>query len=199
MPEDAQALLVFAHGAGAGHTHKNMDGIACAWAEVGLASLRYNFPFIEAGRRRVDSKPVTLDTIEAAYSYADAEFDLPVFLAGHSFGGRMNSHAVVERNLDPAGLIFCAFPLHQPKKPSVARAEHLTGIVHPMLFLSGTRDDLAEAELLQNVVEGLTDGRLEWLDTANHSYAVLKRSRTNPLPVFDEIADHTIKFVRSIV
>ncbi len=198
-PSDARALLVFAHGAGAGHTHKNMQAIADAWAAVGLATLRYNFPFIEAGKRRVDAKDVTLDCIQAAAEFASQTSDLPLLLAGHSYGGRMNSHAWVERNVRAHGLIFCSFPLHGPKKPSVARAAHLPEINAPMLFLSGTRDDLADARLLEQTVNGLAQARLHWLDTANHSYVVLKRSRTNPVDVFTEIAQYTSAFVDDVL
>lgn len=199
VPDQADALLVFAHGAGAGFDHKNMVSIADAWSRVGLATLRYNFPFIEAGERRVDSKEVTLDCIEAAVSFAGEISDLPVLLAGHSFGGRMNSHAWVERGVRGAGLIFCSFPLHGPKKPKVDRAAHLPEIDAPMLFLSGTRDDLADAQLLQQTVSALPQASLHWLETANHSYTVLKRTRTKAEDVFSEMAGYTADFVQSVL
>ena len=215
MPAQARVLMVFAHGAGAGFAHHNMQSIAQAWAHCGIASLRYNFPFTQAGRRRVDSKAVTLDTIEAALKYArdcarvdaqdssSAHVDLPLFLAGHSYGGRMNSHLVVERESDMTreiqGLVFCSFPLHPSKKPSVERAAHLDQIQLPMQFISGTRDDLADLKLLQTTIDSLKNAQLHTLETANHSYAILKRTRTNPQDVFDELAGVTDQFVSSVL
>ena len=199
-PTSAVAQLVFAHGAGAGYQHKNMQGIAAAWAEQGLASLRFNFPYMQAGKRRVDGKAVAIDAIAAARELAAARSSLPLFLAGHSFGGRMRSHAVAEAGVDCRGLVFCSFPLHQPKKPDVARAAHLGDIAQPMLFLSGTRDDLADADLLKQVVGSLEPrASLHWLETANHSYVVLKRTRTNPAPVFEEMAQATREFVDALI
>lgn len=199
-PAGAVAQLVFAHGAGAGYQHKNMQSIAEAWADQGLASLRFNFPYMQAGKRRVDGKAVAMDTIAAARKLAAARSDLPLFLAGHSFGGRMSSHAVAEAGVDCRGLVFCSFPLHQPKKPDVTRAAHLQEIAQPMLFLSGTRDDLADADLLQEVVDALgARAALHWLETANHSYVVLKRTRANPTPVFEEMARTTREFVDALI
>jgi predicted alpha/beta-hydrolase family hydrolase len=122
-----------------------------------------------------------------------------MFMGGHSFGGRMCSHAVVDSGIDCRGLIFCSFPLHQPKKPSVERAAHLPEVGRPMLFLSGTRDDLAAAEMLEGVVAGLDNARIHWLETANHSYVVLKRTRVNPMPVFEEMALAARSFVDEVI
>ncbi len=199
-PADAVAQLVFAHGAGAGYQHKNMQGIAEAWASQGLASLRFNFPYMQAGKRRVDGKAVAMDAIAAARELAASRSDLPIFLAGHSFGGRMCSHAVAEAGVACRGLVYCSFPLHQPKKPGVDRAAHMNGIALPMLFLSGTRDDLADADLMRGVVDGLgAHASLHWLETANHSYVVLKRTRTNPTPIFEEMAQVTREFVDGLI
>lgn len=199
-PADAVAQLVFAHGAGAGFRHATMQGLAEAFAAAGLATLRFNFPYMQQGRRRVDGREVAVASICSAAQTARDGSHLPLLLAGHSFGGRMNSHAVVDAQLACAGLIFCSFPLHPAKKPSVKRAQHLPEITQPMLFLSGTRDDLADAQLLTEVVDGL-DGcaRIHWLDTANHSYTILKRTRTNPLPVFTEMAQEARRFVDEVI
>ncbi len=187
---------MLAHGAGAGHLHKNMESIAEAFAEVGLATLRYNFPYMQAGKRCVDRQPVAVDTVVDAVSLAHDTTDLPLFAGGHSFGGRMTSHAAAAGRIDCRGLIFCSFPLHGPKKPSVDRAAHITDINVPMLYLSGTRDDLADADLLNEVVSrpGI-NARVHWLETANHSYVVLKRTRQNPLDVFIEMAQEARQFV----
>jgi predicted alpha/beta-hydrolase family hydrolase len=195
MPEAPIALIVLAHGAGADFRHTNMLNIAEAFGAQGIASLRFNFPFMEQGRRRVDKREVCVAAIAAAVA-AGADEDLPLYLGGHSFGGRMASHAAVELELPVDGLIFCSFPLHQPKKPSLSRAEHLPQIELPMLFLSGTRDALAEPELLEGVVAGLGErAQLHWLATADHSYKILKRQRVDGPSVFEEMAEVARAFI----
>lgn len=190
-------MVVLAHGAGADFRHTNMLAIAEAFADQGIATLRFNFPFMEKGRRRVDRPDVSMDAIAVAVAAA-AEEGLPLYLGGHSFGGRMASHAVVERQLPVRGLIFCSFPLHQPKKPLLKRAEHLPQIDVPMLFLSGTRDALAEPVLLEEVIAGLGErATLHWLDTADHSYRILKRQRPVSPTVFEEMAGVARAFITS--
>ena len=196
-PVDAVAALVLAHGAGAGMTHKHMQAIADAFGKRGIATLRFNFPFIEAGKSRVDAPDVATARIADAFAAAAERTDLPIWLGGHSFGGRMASHAVIDRELDPAGLVFCSFPLHMPGKPDTKRAQHLKAIAKPMLFLSGTRDELAEAALLEPLVASLPTAKLHWLDTADHGYRVLKRSRARTDGVFDEMAEAARAFVDS--
>ena len=186
-PDDAVAALVLAHGAGAGMRHASMEAIAAAFSQHGVATLRFDFPFMAAGRPRVDSPAVATAAIAAAFRAAAERTALPIWIGGHSFGGRMASHAVVDRGLDPKGLVFCSFPLHNPGKPAITRAAHLAAIRKPMLFLSGTRDDLAQAALLRDVVAGLPSAELHWLDTADHGYRVLKRSRPSAEDVFDEM------------
>jgi predicted alpha/beta-hydrolase family hydrolase len=198
-PESPVAHSVLAHGAGAGIQHANMRAIAEAFAAAGVATLRCNFPYMQAGKRRVDSKPVAVETIVSAAAYLRGAQDLPLLLAGHSFGGRMCSHAVVDAGIDCAGLIFCSFPLHQPKKPGMERAAHMHAIRQPVLFLSGTRDDLAQPELLSQVAADMPCAQIHWLDTANHSYVVLKRQRTNPLSVFEEMSRTIEEFVDATI
>ncbi|MCZ6617964.1 MAG: alpha/beta fold hydrolase [Gammaproteobacteria bacterium] len=199
LPVDALALVVLAHGAGAGYRHGNMENIAAAFAADNLATLRFNFPFMEAEKRRVDSRKVSIDAIAAALETARGKTQLPVFLGGHSFGGRMASHAVHELGLDVRGLVFCSFPLHPPKKPSVERAAHLAAVRLPMLFLSGTRDALAERVLMEQVVASLQWAELHWLDTADHSYKILKRQRTGSADVFAELAGVAARFVDRVL
>jgi predicted alpha/beta-hydrolase family hydrolase len=194
-PDDAVAALVLAHGAGAGMTHKHMQSIADAFAKRGIATLRFDFPFIEARKSRVDPPEVATARIADAFAATLERTDLPIWLGGHSFGGRMASHAVVARRVDAKGLIFCSFPLHNPGKPAVTRAAHLAAVQKPMLFLSGTRDDLADPELLRGVVAQLAGAELHWLDTADHGYRVLKRSRASAEDVFDEMARVARAFV----
>jgi predicted alpha/beta-hydrolase family hydrolase len=195
MPQSPLALMVLAHGAGADMHHANMQGIAAAFAGRDIATLRFNFPFMEQGRRRVDNVETSVAAISAALE-AGLTQGLPVYLGGHSFGGRMASHAAAETELPIAGLIFCSFPLHQAKKPALQRAEHLPQIRAPMLFLSGTRDALAEPKLLEQVVTGLGDrAQLHWLATADHSYKILKRQRAESPSVFEEMAEVASAFV----
>ncbi len=199
-PDDAEQLLVLAHGAGADFRHANMLGISEALARQGIASLRFNFPFMEEGRRRVDSQATSIACILAALETArEAAPELSLFAGGHSYGGRMTSHAVLEpAATDVNGLVFCSFPLHPPKKPGTERAAHLPDIELPMLFLSGTRDGLATPELLESLVAGLPRADLRWLDTADHGYKILKRTRQSEEDVFDELAREAAGFMRGV-
>jgi predicted alpha/beta-hydrolase family hydrolase len=188
-PADAIAALVLAHGAGAGMRHASMQAIADAFERRGIATLRFDFPFMAEGRKRVDPPLVAARAIASAFAAARERTELPLWLGGHSFGGRMASHAVLDLALPAAGLVFCSFPLHMPGKPDTKRAQHLPSIRQPMLFLSGDRDELAERELLEPLVRSLPHAKLHWLETADHGYRVLKRSRTRSDSVFDEMAE----------
>ena len=194
-PQDAVAALVLAHGAGAGMRHRQMQALADGFERHGVATLRFDFPFITAGKSRVDSPEVATAKIAEAFAAARARSSLPIWVGGHSFGGRMASHAVASNLVSPAGLIFCSFPLHMPGKPATTRAAHLASISRPMLFLSGTRDALAERALLEGVVAALPTAKLHWLDTADHGYKVLKRTRASAEDVFDEIGRVAREFV----
>ena len=193
-PTGADAVLVLAHGAGAGMAHRNLQALADAFEAERLATLRFDFPFIEAGRRRVDPPAVAIATIASAVADAATRASLRVWLGGHSFGGRMASHAVLD-GVPAAGLILAAFPLHAAGKPGVARAAHLDRVRQPMLFLSGTRDALARRDLLELVVATLPRAELHWLETADHSYRTLRRSRASSESVFGEIARVTRGFI----
>lgn len=191
---DSLATLVFAHGAGADMRHSSMQAIAEAFGGAGISTLRFNFPFKEAGKSRVDSKQVSTATIAAALEFASQHWEGPHYLGGHSFGGRMATHAVVDRGLDIAGMIFGSFPLHPAGKPSIARAEHLDLITAPMLFLSGTRDALADPDLLTQVTARI-GAKLAWLDTGDHGYKTLKRTRERKDDIFTEMSSHARNFV----
>ena len=186
-PSDAVAALVLAHGAGAGMRHASMEAIAAAFGQHGIATLRFDFPFMAAGRPRVDPPAVATAAIAAAFRAAAERTALPIWLGGHSFGGRMASHAVLDENVPAKGLVFCSFPLHMPRKPDTKRAQHLAAIRLPMLFLSGTRDELAERALLEPLVAALPSAKLHWLDTADHGYRVQKRQRASAEGVLDEM------------
>lgn len=178
-------------------THPTMQGIAEAFAGVGIATLRYNFPFMEQGRSRVDAQAVSTATVAAALECAHGQSPGPHLVGGHSYGGRMASHAVLDHGLDVAGLVFCSFPLHTPAKPGTKRAEHLDGISAPMLFLSGTRDGMAQPALLNDVVERV-GATVNWLETADHGYKVLKRTRTRTDDVFDEMAGYASTWLDTV-
>jgi uncharacterized protein len=189
-PEGASHLLVLGHGASTNMCHATLRAIAEALADAGIATFRYNFPYAEHGKGR-DSQAVCTATVRSAVAAArGAAPGLPLLAGGHSFGGRMTSTAASEAPLDGVrGLVFFSFPLHQPGKPDTKRAEHLASVVVPMLFLGGTRDELAEMRLLRPVCEKL-GGRatLHAVDTADHGYKVLKRSRASDEDVFVEMA-----------
>jgi hypothetical protein len=189
-PPDASHLLVLGHGASTNMRHATLQTIAEHMADAGIATFRYNFPYTEHGKGR-DSQGVCTATVRSAVAAAHkAAPDLPLLAGGHSFGGRMTSTAASESPLDPVrGLVFFAFPLHQPGKSDTKRADHLGAVTVPMLFLSGTRDKLADLSLLRPVCKGLSKrATLHLLDTADHGFHVLKRSRKTDEDVFVEMA-----------
>jgi len=183
-PDGATAALVLAHGAGAGMTHKAMAATADGLEALGVATLRYNFPYMEKGGSRVDAPPVAHATVRAAVAEAGRRAPgLPLFAGGRSFGGRMTSQAqALEPLAGVRGLVFFAFPLHPAGKPSTDRAPHLSDVAIPMLFLQGTNDALADLTLLKGVVAGLGErATLELVDAADHSFHVpAKTGRKDP-------------------
>ena len=189
-PTDASHLLVLGHGASTNMRHLTLQIIAERMAEAGIATFRYNFPYMEHGTGR-DGQAVCTTTVRSAVAAGRrASPGLPLLAGGHSFGGRMTSTAASESPLEcVVGLVFFAFPLHQPGKPETKRAEHLSKVTVPMLFLSGTRDELAVMDLLQPVCKKLGKrATLHALDTADHGFRTLKRSRKSEEDVFVEMA-----------
>jgi len=182
-PDDAKALYVFAHGAGVGMNHPSMAGNAEGLAARGIATLRFQFPYMEKGTGRPDPPPVAHAAVRAAVAKA-AELapDLPLFAGGRSYGGRMTSQA---QSIEPLpgvrGLVFLGFPLHPAGRPAIERSEHLSKVRIPMLFVSGSRDALAEQPLLQPLVGGLGDhATLHVVEGGDHGLRVLVSSgRTN--------------------
>ena len=199
-PENAKALIVLSHGAGAGMDHRGMVGLAEVLAAHGLASLRFQFPYKQAGRGGPDRPPKLIATIRAAVDEARRlETGLPIFVGGRSMGGRMTSNAQAEAPLPGAlGLIFFAYPLHPSGKPGIKRADHLAAVDLPMLFLQGTRDKLAERELLEGVVSGRANITLHWLEGADHGFAVLKRSGRTPEDVMTEIGETAAAWIEGV-
>ena len=198
-PEAAIHLLVLGHGASSNMRTPMLATIAENLAEQGIATFRYNFPYSEKGGGR-NSQDVCIATIRSAVKAAKAHCpDLPILAGGHSFSGRMTSTAQSELPIDGVkGLIFFSFPLHPAGEPATKRAEHLSAIDIPMLFLSGTRDALAELDLLEPVVKNLGKrATLHLVDTADHSFKTLKRTRNSDEDVFAEMARVTPQWLRA--
>ena len=196
-PGDATSLLLLAHGAGAGMLHPFMQRVALDLADRGVATLRYQFPYMEAGSRRPDCQPKLLATVRSAVAEAGRQApDLPLLAGGKSMGGRMTSLAQAAEPLAGVrGLVFLGFPLHPAGRPGVERSEHLSHIDLPLLFLQGTRDRLAELELLEPVLDALgSTARLRIVEGADHSFHVLKRSGRDEDEVMAELADATADF-----
>jgi predicted alpha/beta-hydrolase family hydrolase len=190
-PAGARTLLVLGHGASTNMRHAFLDGLAQALAAAGVATFRYQFPYMERGGGGLDGRAVLLETVcSAVAAAAGAAPDLPLFAGGHSMSGRMTSLAAAEAPLpNVRGLVFVAFPLHPAGKPGTERADHLPQVTVPMLFLSGTRDDLADLELLRPILARLGDwATLHVVETADHGFKVLKRSRGSDEPVLAELA-----------
>jgi predicted alpha/beta-hydrolase family hydrolase len=191
-PKGAKACLVLAHGAGAGMTHRHMQATAEGLAERGIAVLRFNFPYMEMGGKRPDSPPVAEAAVRAAVAEAaKLAKGLPLFAGGRSFGGRMTSGAQAKEPLpNVVGLVFFAFPLHLAGKPATERAKHLSDIKIPMLFLSGSRDPLAELDLLKPTVKKLgARAKLFLAADADHSFHVPAKTGRKDPEVFAELLD----------
>jgi len=199
-PPDAKALYLFAHGAGAGMKHKAMAGNAEGLAERGIATLRYNFPYMEKGSKRPDSPKVAHAAVRAAASKAvELAPELPLFAGGRSFGGRMTSQTQAGDPLPGVcGLIFLGFPLHPAGKPGIDRAAHLAKVRVPMLFVSGTRDALAELDLLRPVVASLgSHAKIHLVDQADHSFKVAAKSGRTNADAEAEVLDAVARWISS--
>jgi predicted alpha/beta-hydrolase family hydrolase len=200
-PADASACLVLAHGAGAGMTHKAMAATAEGLEARGVAVLRYQFPYMEKGGKRVDPPPVAHAAVRAAVDEARRRAGgLPLFAGGRSFGGRMTSQAQARAPLEAVrGLVFLAFPLHPAGKPGVDRAAHLADIAVPMLFLQGSNDALAGLDLLRPVVEALDPrATLKLVEDADHSFHVPARTGRKDPDVLAEALDAAVAWMRGV-
>lgn len=201
-PADARALLVLAHGAGAGMRHAFMDALAGALTARAVAVLRYQFPYLEAGRRRIDPPAVLERTVARAVAAAGvAAPGLPLFAGGKSMGGRMTSRVAAADGWTAGaapgvrGLVFFGFPLHPAKRPATERAAHLPSVRVPLLFLQGTRDDLADLELMRGVTAPLPLAELHVVEGADHAFHVLKRSGRTDADVMEELADEAVAWM----
>jgi uncharacterized protein len=191
-PAGAKACYVFAHGAGADMNHAFMGAMAQGLAERGIASLRFNFPFMEQGSKRPDSPAVAHAAIRAAVDEAARRMPgVPLFAGGKSYGGRMSTQAQAAEPLPGLkGIVLVGFPLHPAGKPSTERAAHLAGVKLPMLFLQGTRDGLAELDLIKQTTANLgKKASLHIVDGADHAFHVLVRSGRTDAQVREELCD----------
>jgi len=191
-PPEPRAVLVLAHGAGAGMTHRSMAAVADGLEARGIATLRYQFPYMEKGGKRVDAPPVAHATVRAAVAAAGERAGAaPLFAGGRSFGGRMTSQAQALAPLPAVrGLVFFAFPLHPAGKPSVERAAHLADVAVPMLFLQGTKDTLAELDRLQATAAGLgARATLELAPDADHAFHVPAKTGRKDADVLAALLD----------
>ena len=200
-PEAARATYVLAHGAGAGMHQKFLEATARGLAERGIATFRYNFPYMEAGVKRVDPPPLCHATIRAAVAEAARLVPgLPMVAGGKSFGGRMTSQAQALEPLRAVrGLAFLGFPLHPPGKPSVERAAHLADVKVPMLFLQGSKDEFADLALLEPMVAKLgAEATLRLLEHADHSFHVPAKSGRKDAEVLSEALDALAQWIENV-
>ena len=195
VPDKPLCLLIMAHGAGAGMKHPFMETLATSLAEVNIASLRFNFPYMEQQKKRPDTPATAHKTIEAVINKAIKLFpSTPLFASGKSFGGRMTSQylsGVTETNIK--GIVFFGFPLHAPGKPSVERADHLKKIRLPMLFLQGSRDEFAEWELIKKVTSSLRTAKLVRIEGANHGF------KAGKLDTMSILVQETKKWMEKVI
>ena len=196
-PHDARLLYVLAHGAGAGMRHYFLAQAADVFAGRGIATYRYEFPYMQTGKSRPDSPGVAEAAVrKAVVAAAHVAPGLPLIAGGKSFGGRMTSQAQAHEPLPGVGgLVFLGFPLHPPGRPGTSRAEHLTAVDVPMLFLQGSRDEFAQLDLLQEVVQGLGDrATLHLVEEGDHSFKVPKRTGKSEADVMNELADTFVQW-----
>ena len=196
LPKDVTALLVLSHGAGAGMEHPFMGMLAQRLAVHGVGTLRFNFPYMEKGGGAPDrpkkAHPTIMAAVKKAIKYAD---DITLLAGGKSFGGRMTSQVAAAGELpDAKGIVYFGFPLHAPGKQGVERAAHLSDIKIPQLFLQGTRDKLAEFDLIEKVCKKLKLAKLVKIERGNHSFKMLKRSGVTQEEAIEQLAEATAEF-----
>jgi predicted alpha/beta-hydrolase family hydrolase len=200
-PRGAKALLTLAHGAGAGMRHHFMEEVAEKLAALGIATLRYQFPYMEKGAKRPDHETLLTATVRAAVAAAhEQSLGLPLFAAGKSMGGRMTSVAAAQQPLESVrGLIFFGFPLHAAGRPGAERGKHLFKVSVPMLFLQGSRDTLADLRLLEPVCKGLgKKAELYVVEGGDHSFHMLKASGRSDGAVLDEVVSKAAAWMKGL-
>ena len=201
-PVAPKSVMVFAHGAGAGMKNKFMEAVSLALANRKIATLRFNFPYIENGKKIPDPKPVAITAVASAVHKASKLCPgLPVFGSGKSFGGRMTSNAASEELVpELKGIIFFGFPLHPPGKPSNERAEHLYKVSIPMLFLQGTRDALANMDLLKPVIRKIgKKAELFIIEGADHSFHIPKEFKLKDSEAMEIMCDEVERWIENLI
>lgn len=190
QPKNASHLLVLAHGAGAGMEHPFMNLLAAALSDEEIATLRFNFMYMEKGNKAPDRPKKAFAAIKAAVDKAESlQLGLPILIGGKSFGGRMSSLLMAENALEGVtGLVYFGFPLHAPGRVGIERAAHLSTIQLPMLFLQGTRDPMAQIPLISEVCEPIENATIQIVEGGNHSFQVLKKSGKTNEEVIVELA-----------
>lgn len=199
-PPDAGVLFVLAHGAGAGMRHPFMENLARDLADRSIATLRYQFPYMEQGRRAPNPAQVLEATVRAAVGTARSEApELRLVAGGKSMGGRMTSQAASSNRLPGVeGLVFLGYPLHPAGRPGTERGEHLAGVDIPMLFVQGTRDTLAGLDLFEPLIGGLDGATLHRIEGGDHSFKVLKRSGRDASDVRAELTDTIARWIEEL-
>jgi predicted alpha/beta-hydrolase family hydrolase len=201
-PKEPRAAFVFAHGAGAGMRHPFMESLARELAQREVATVRFQFPYMQKGLRRPDAPALAQAAVRASVAEASRRLPgVPLFAGGKSFGGRMTSQAQAEAPLGGVlGLVFVGFPLHPAGNPSMKRADHLALVQIPMLFLQGTRDALADLGLLELVVAKIGDrATLKGFEDADHSFHVPKKSGSNDAEVLQALADTMSRWMAAAI
>ena len=200
LNSDSDCLVVLGHGAGAGMKHHFMETLADQLMLQNIGVIRYQFPYMEKGKKRPDPPAVAHKTIQVVLNQILDKYSLPVFLAGKSFGGRMASQWISKQEESKVkGLIFYGFPLHSFAKINTDRAEHLYSINIPMLFLQGTKDKLAKKELITEVTDQLPSAQLTFFDDADHSFKVPKRTGLTQEQVIAQLAQDTRQWIDKIL
>lgn len=200
-PKGSRWLFVMAHGAGAGMHHPLLEDISRQLAEIGISTLRFNFPYMQRGRRLPDREPELLSALESVWIWAQHHApEVAVIVGGKSMGGRMSSILVSRGGWDwVRGLVFLGFPLHPAKKPAITRADHLRDVHKPMLFLQGTRDLLAEPKLMDQVYSKLgPKARVHYVTGADHSFEVLRRLGRSSEEVKSELCGEIARFCQTM-
>ena len=200
--DSPKALMVLAHGAGAGMDHHFMVSLSDALYPKNISVLRFNFPYIDMGRKAPDSPKKAQGAINAVVAYAlDNYPELPMFVGGKSYGGRMASHCSASGSIDSIrGLIYYGFPLHAPGRDSKDRADHLKDVKVPMLFLQGSKDKLANIDLIKEVADSLENqATLEIFDSADHSFKVPKKAGISPKEMIDLLANKSSLWIDSLL
>lgn len=200
VSKHSKCIIILGHGAGAGMKHPFMSLLSDALVASNIGVVRYNFPYMEQGKRRPDYPAVAHKTIQTITENTKANHTLPIFLSGKSFGGRMASQWVSKSNTELVkGLIFYGFPLHGIGKDGKERAEHLYTIKQPMLFLQGTKDKLARKDLIEEVTQNINKSHLHFVDNADHSFKVPKKTGYSHEDVINQLASETNQWIDQLI